>query len=298
MKNELISICIPTYNQTNLLEKTLESILSQTYTNYEVIISDDSTTEDVFNLISKYDFKGRMNYYKNNIPLGSPTNWNKSIRQAKGKYIKILHHDDWFSSTDSLYEFVIKAERYPDVTFFFCATESLNHIENKKRYYIPNKLTVNKIMHNPLLLMVGNIIGAPSVTFFKKNSELFDENIRWLVDLDFYIRIIMIKPNFIFLDKPLVCVTAGANHQITNSCKNKNVEFTEWFYVYNKYRNNRKFTVREIIYLLKLIYKYKINSIAELESLTKIPNKKILTIIIWLSNFIRRIPNKFLPTRK
>jgi hypothetical protein len=145
------------------------------------------------------------------------------------------------------------------------------------------------IKNNPLLLMTGNTIGAPSVTFFKKNTELFDEKIKWLVDLDFYIRMIKINPNFVFINKPLVCVSVDADHQITNSCKNKNVEFTEWFYIYNKYKKGEKFTWREIIYLLKLVYKYKISSITELKDLTAIPNEKILTIIISVSNCIREV---------
>jgi glycosyltransferase involved in cell wall biosynthesis len=287
MKNELISICIPTYNQTHLLKKTLESILSQTYTNYEVIVSDDSTTDDVFNLIGKYDFKGKINYYRNNIPLGSPANWNNAIKKASGSYIKILHHDDWFSNPNSLLEFITEADKHPDTTFFFSATESCN--QNKKKYYIPNKNKINKIRNSPLLLMTGNIIGAPSVTFFKKNNELFDEEIKWLVDLDFYIRMIRKNHDFIFINKPLICVSAGANHQITNSCKNSKVEFTEWFYIYNKHKDGKNFTLAEIIYLLKLIYKYKINSIADLKELTPIQNERILTILICISNCIRKI---------
>jgi len=292
MKNELVSICIPTYNQTHVLEKTLKSVLAQTYSEYELIISDDSTNQDVFNLLKKYDFRNKIRYYKNVVPLGSPANWNNAIGKAGGKYIKILHHDDWFSSPDSLSEFVTEANKHPDVKFFFSATKSFNHDKNITRYYIQDKGKIDKIRNNPLLLIVGNVIGAPSVTFFKKNSELFDENIKWLVDLDYYIRMIKNNPDFIFINKPLICVSAGATHQITNDCKNIKVEFTEWFYIYNKYKNGKKFSLKEIMYLFKLVYKYKVSSITELPSPAVIPNKEVLTIIIYISNCIRKLTTR------
>ena len=99
-----ISICIPTFNQTFYLKKLLDSILIQTFTNFEIIISDDSSTDDVYDLISSYRhfFIDKITYVRNAKSLGPPTNWNNSISLAKGKWIKIMHHDDCFSSLNSL----------------------------------------------------------------------------------------------------------------------------------------------------------------------------------------------------
>ncbi|HWY12001.1 MAG TPA: glycosyltransferase, partial [Bacteroidia bacterium] len=54
-----VSICIPTYMQIIYLQKTLDSILKQDYTNFELVVTDDSPDESVKNLLDKYDFKGK-----------------------------------------------------------------------------------------------------------------------------------------------------------------------------------------------------------------------------------------------
>ena len=68
MKNEypvLVSLCIPTYNQTVYLRKTLESVLMQDISDYEIIVTDDSTTDEVRDLLFSYDFGDKLKYFKN-----------------------------------------------------------------------------------------------------------------------------------------------------------------------------------------------------------------------------------------
>src|SRR5438477_7380483 len=101
-----VSICIPAYNQTTYLEKLLESVTRQKFIDFEIIVSDDSTTDEVSNLLSNFNFGRKLKYFRNHPSLGSPENWNASIRQATGQYIKIMHHDDLFTSETSLSEMV------------------------------------------------------------------------------------------------------------------------------------------------------------------------------------------------
>jgi glycosyltransferase involved in cell wall biosynthesis len=57
-----VSICIPAYNQTEYLRKNLDSILMQSFVDYEVILTDDSTTNEVRDLVEVYDFKCKKKY--------------------------------------------------------------------------------------------------------------------------------------------------------------------------------------------------------------------------------------------
>ena len=70
--NPKVSICIPAYKQLAILRKVLDSILIQSFENYEVIISDDSPDYGVELLIGEFDFKGRLKYSRNQTALGSP----------------------------------------------------------------------------------------------------------------------------------------------------------------------------------------------------------------------------------
>ena len=91
MEQEIIvSICIPAYKRADFLERCLDSILQQSFQQYEIVITDDSPTDELKSLSGKDE---RIVYVKNEQPLGSPANWNKAISLARGKYIKIMHHD-------------------------------------------------------------------------------------------------------------------------------------------------------------------------------------------------------------
>jgi len=100
--NPFISICIPTYKRIQYLKRLLNSIAIQNFKDFEVIITDDSPSGDVNDLCDRYKNKIQINYYKNPAPLGTPENWNESIRHAKGEWIKLMHDDDWFANEDSL----------------------------------------------------------------------------------------------------------------------------------------------------------------------------------------------------
>lgn len=100
-----VSICIPAYKHIDFLRRCLNSILEQRFTDYEVVITDDSPDDSLQKLVEEYSDE-RIKYFKNKKALGSPLNWNEGIKKANGEYIKILHHDDWFSSPDSLEKYV------------------------------------------------------------------------------------------------------------------------------------------------------------------------------------------------
>lgn len=285
----LVSICIPTYNQTTFLKKTLDSIFLQEFTDYELIISDDSTNDEVKKLVSTYPPE-KIKYTKNAEPLGSPKNWNITLEKATGKYVKILHHDDWFSDSNSLTKFVQAIKSSEDIDFVFSASY-IQKEEGVSTTNTKSNVIINKIRKASDTLLTGNVIGSPSATLFKKTSLRFDERLKWLVDIDFYIQIIK-SNNFVYLAEPLIYTTDGATHQITNTCKNKEVEIREWFYIFDKYQIG-KFNISEMVYILKLMYKYKVSSLSEVEKIYPIiPNRTFVKYIIGIEKVIRKVYEK------
>lgn len=93
----LISICVPAYKNVVYLERLLGSIQSQTFHDFEVVITDDSPDNAVSELIDRYKAMLPIRYFRNDVALGSPANWNAAIGHAKGQWIKIMHDDDWFA---------------------------------------------------------------------------------------------------------------------------------------------------------------------------------------------------------
>jgi glycosyltransferase involved in cell wall biosynthesis len=93
----LVSICISTYRQVEFLRQTLHSILAQDYSEYEIVVTDDSPDDCVETVVRSMDFGTRMRFFRNRTRLGAPENWNEAVRRASGEYIKIMHHDDHFT---------------------------------------------------------------------------------------------------------------------------------------------------------------------------------------------------------
>ncbi len=90
-----ISIVIPTYNSEKFLKQTIESVLNQTYKDFELIICDDDSTDKTIDIVSFYANKDkRIRCFQNPKRLGLFPNFNQCIKHASGEYINILGHDD------------------------------------------------------------------------------------------------------------------------------------------------------------------------------------------------------------
>ncbi|MBO4426260.1 MAG: glycosyltransferase [Clostridiales bacterium] len=88
---ELVSICIATYNGGKFIREALESIKAQSYGNIEVVVTDDCSSDDTLDICSEYDF---VTVYHNETRQGLVGNWNRAISKASGKYIKLMGQDD------------------------------------------------------------------------------------------------------------------------------------------------------------------------------------------------------------
>ncbi len=266
-----VSICIPAYNQIEYLRRTIDSVILQSFTDYEIIITDDSISDVVKDLVNEYDQIDKIKYFRNTKSLGSPENWNESLRRSTGEYIKIMHHDDWFYDKNSLGKYVALLDENPTTDFAFAAT--LVASEKDKDYiHKLNQHQIFELSNDPLLLFKNNIVGAPSTIIFRRKEDLlFDKNMKWLVDLDFYIRILSTNKNFEYSNDVLT-VTFKAGGRVTEFCENNmEIEIFEYFYLINKLNKNPKLIRskgfrRAIVKVINICKKYTINSIDEVRS--------------------------------
>lgn len=95
--NELVSIIMPSYNTANFISETIESVLAQTYSNWELIIVDDCSTDDTDAVVCPYLADDRIRYLKNEKNSGAAVSRNRALREARGKWVAFLDSDDlWF----------------------------------------------------------------------------------------------------------------------------------------------------------------------------------------------------------
>lgn len=91
----LVSIIVPNYNCSKYIKETIESVLAQTYTNWEMLIVDDCSTDESFNIAHSYAIKdSRIKLFQNKINSGAAISRNNALDLAKGEYVAFLDSDD------------------------------------------------------------------------------------------------------------------------------------------------------------------------------------------------------------
>lgn len=266
MKHPKISICIPAYNQPDSIERLLTSVRNQTFLDYEVVITDDSTTNAVFDVVAQFKDIQNLRYQKNEAPKGPAANWNASIDLATGDYVKIMHHDDWFASENSLGEFAKMLDDHPDVDFGFSAANAFDERQVFRFKHLPSAIQLRRLKSNLRCIFDGNFIGAPSATIFRRMIGVrFDQRLQWLVDIDFYMQVLMKNSNFTFSSAPLVCITTGSSQQVTAKCQgDRCIELREYFFVYQKIKNRPTDIVRYFRPFWSLIKRAQVVSISDI----------------------------------
>ena len=94
---KLVSIIMPSFNTAKFIGDSIKSVLAQTYTNWELIIVDDCSTDNTDDVVNQYLIDERIHYVKNDTNSGAAVSRNRALREAKGKWIAFLDSDDlWY----------------------------------------------------------------------------------------------------------------------------------------------------------------------------------------------------------
>lgn len=92
--NELVSIIMPSYNTAEYISASIASVQEQTYTDWELIIVDDCSTDNTDEIVKPFLSDKRIKYIKNETNSGAAVSRNRALREAKGKWVAFLDSDD------------------------------------------------------------------------------------------------------------------------------------------------------------------------------------------------------------
>ncbi len=179
----MISICIPAYGMDGMgkkfLARNLDAIAGQSFTDYEIIVSDHSFD---YQLQALCDRHKKVKYLRNPKQRGnSSANLNNAIDHAAGDLIKIIFQDDFLAGPGSLARMEAAIGDHPWLVHAYWHTDMSG--EPRHDPTSPN------IPDPPQSLLWRPHIGAPTALMFRQNPERFDENLIWLMDCEFYYRL-------------------------------------------------------------------------------------------------------------
>lgn len=179
-----ISVLIPTYNGAKYIQSALESVLSQKYADYEILIIDGGSTDNTEELIKKLNNK-RIRYYKNEQNMGIVASLNRGLDLAKGKYIARMDADDLMlgNRLQAQIEFLEKNKNYGMVGCWYHTID-----ENGKIIHTRKTLTDHDTLR--MSLIFRNQFAHSSVTM---RTEIawklrYDPEFQYCEDHDLWIR--------------------------------------------------------------------------------------------------------------
>lgn len=288
-----ISICIPTYNSGDKLVRLLDSIKIQTFTSYEIIISDDSNNNGVKDIIDQQFSDMNIQYYHNDVALGTPNNWNNALTKTKGDWIKLMHHDDWMLDENTLQVFVDHISKNPKAKLIFCAFKNINTDNNTSFIGACSKLDILLLKLNYLNLY-KNFIGNPSCTLLSSELKPFeyDKRIKWLIDLDFYTWYFRREKYFTYINKPLIAFRIHSSQVTAQSQRNPAVEIPESFLLYDKYGIDILKNVFVYDFFWRMYRNLGIKDIRQLESYLGYECK--YPTVTNMIRFLNKLPGKYL----
>ena len=205
MSDQLVSVIIPTYNRARFLTQALDSVLQQTYQNFEIIVVDDGSTDNTSDVVSKYLSETVKYVFKKNS--GPSAARNTGIRMARGGYIAFLDSDGLWDpcklevqiaafSDDPAVGIIFSNARYIDEDGLVCR-ESM-----AEKGYVFGGDFIREVAEYRFPHASDTVLLRRSVLH---SNEYFDESLRLAEDIDLWIRIAL-KTKVGYLDQPLASV--------------------------------------------------------------------------------------------
>jgi len=173
-KTPKASILIPTYNREKIILETLNSAVNQTYKNIEIIVVDNKSTDNSYEIIKKFAKEHpNVRAYQNEENIGPVRNWRRCLDYATGEYAKFLWSDDLLAPTfiEKTLPYLVEHE---DVGFVFTGTEIFNEDTGRKNkayfvgetgLYDTSKYIESSLLREPLPVPV-----SPGNALFRKKD--------------------------------------------------------------------------------------------------------------------------------
>lgn len=240
---KLLSVLIPAYQYPEGVDRILSIFSSAPPDQVEIIISDDSADAGVQIVVTGFQetHPGLAVYVRNTPPLGAAQNWNNLLNMATGKYILLMHHDEFPLGKNWAYELLaqLSKNRCTDIILIPCLLISESSMS--ARIHLPYLIQALTLKYFPSYLFRRNVIGAVSCLVIRKDIyPRFDESLRWLIDVDMYWNLFSGGANFKISKNLKIASIVNRSSSITTALSKNlvDIRYKELSYLSQKYPHN------------------------------------------------------------
>jgi glycosyltransferase involved in cell wall biosynthesis len=208
--NTLVSVGLPVYNRPGKMQKALDCLINQTYSDLEIIISNDcSPNPEIYTILDEYKLKdSRIHIYTQQTNLGIYRNFWFVLQKATGQYFMYAQEDD-FWEPDFVEKLVRQLENHPEQAMSMSAT---NRIDEDGKYFDTTRLDRKSVLHLSLLALYDELLSFLYMGVFRTETlKKFDYTPADILGKDVVIMAEMILScPFGYIDQPLY--TKGLEH--------------------------------------------------------------------------------------
>lgn len=191
----LVSVCLPVFNGEPFLQAAVDSVLAQTWQDFELVVFDNASTDGTWALLQSFQ-DPRIHLHRNDSNLGHEVNWNRALVAARGKYVKIFNHDDLLAP-ECLAQQVAALESAAEAAMAFCGrviilADGRPFLRRVAPW--PEGPVVPEVIVQDCVRAGTNLVGEPCAVLFRREcalkAGLFDGSIPYLIDLDYWVRLL------------------------------------------------------------------------------------------------------------
>ncbi len=203
----LVTVTIPMYNNAKFIRQTIESVLSQTYTNFELLVYDDYSTDGSYEIVRSIS-DPRLKLFRNPQNLGPEGNWNNAVSNVQGTYVKLICGDDILYPQCLERQVDILERHASEGVALVCGQRTIIDAESKA--LIKQINLVDEGRHQAedvirkLIRMGTNILGEPVCGLYPasllEKTRGYSAMVPYTIDLDFWMQLLKLGDLYMIAD--------------------------------------------------------------------------------------------------
>jgi glycosyltransferase involved in cell wall biosynthesis len=214
----LLSILIPAYNYASGVLQIVVPLLKEDRPDVEVLVHDDSSNDEVETALRSLPSFKKIRYVRNRPGLGAVKNWNSLLSEAGGKYLILIHHDDYPLSENFASELTLdlKKRNWPDVLLMTPVAHDIS--QNRVKFGVCDWFRLFVVKKFPAYLLRRNVIGPPAAIVVRRDIfPSYDTQLKWLVDANAYYTLFSKGFAHVECSEQIIVSTSGLADSITTS---------------------------------------------------------------------------------